>query len=368
MLPAHCARPHGARISSQELIPHALRQQGRKAILATDTSMAIRGLRTRIAGTIGEPRQLLLLPLLAASEEILIGGQAVIEGVMMRSPQSYAVAVRRPSGTLAVTQDSAAAPGGETPHFQIPDFPRFGHAGTSPGPGGSGLALLSPASTGRTRRRPRQEEGEAQRLGVGSEPGLLARLFRSLLQVSAALPGDARQAASPFAGNLIVFNLLDGTIRMVLFLALLIALSQWKEIQRLFEYHGAEHKVVWAYEKRGPIDVHTARGCSRFHPRCGTSFLLVVMGVSMIVYLFLPFHSFVAKFLWRILLLPVIAGISYEFIRFAARKQGSLWRWASQPGLWLQRVTTREPDDSQLETAIRPWKPPWHWKEVGAAN
>jgi uncharacterized protein YqhQ len=156
----------------------------------------------------------------------------------------------------------------------------------------------------------------------------------------------------PIAGNLIVFNLLDGTIRLVLFLALLIALAQWKDVQRLFEYHGAEHKVVWAYEKGGPVDVPTARGCSRLHPRCGTSFLLVVMGVAMIVYLFLPFQSFIARFVWRILLLPLITGISYEFIRFAARKKGSLWRWVAQPGLWLQRVTTREPDDSQLEIAI----------------
>jgi uncharacterized protein YqhQ len=157
----------------------------------------------------------------------------------------------------------------------------------------------------------------------------------------------------PAMNNPLAFNLLDGTIRIVLFLGFLVALAQWKEIQRVFEYHGAEHKVVWAFEKSLPLNVASARGCTRFHPRCGTSFLLVVMGMAMVLYMFLPFHSFAMRLAGRILLLPVIAGVSYEFIRFAAKAQGKLWRWASQPGLWLQRVTTREPDDSQLEVALK---------------
>jgi uncharacterized protein YqhQ len=155
------------------------------------------------------------------------------------------------------------------------------------------------------------------------------------------------------AGNTIVFNLVDGGIRIVLFLAFLFVLAQWKDIQRVFEYHGAEHKVVWAFEKRGPMDIPTARACSRFHPRCGTSFLLVVMAIAMVSYMFLPFRSFAWRLLGRILLLPLVAGVSYEFIRFAGRSRGKLWRRASQPGLWLQRLTTREPDDSQLEIAIK---------------
>ena len=111
--------------------------------------------------------------------------------------------------------------------------------------------------------------------------------------------------------------------------------------------------MVWAFERRGAIDVATARACTRFHPRCGTSFLLVVMAIAMVLYMFLPFRSFAMRFVGRLALLPVIAGVSYEFIRFAAKSQGRLWRWAAQPGLWLQRVTTREPDDRQLETAIQ---------------
>ncbi|MDE3179022.1 MAG: DUF1385 domain-containing protein, partial [Acidobacteriota bacterium] len=153
--------------------------------------------------------------------------------------------------------------------------------------------------------------------------------------------------------NFIAFNLADGIIRLALFLAFLFALSQMREIKRVFEYHGAEHKVVWAFEKNGGrVDLESARRATRFHPRCGTSFLLVVMVIALIVYLFLPFQSFAWKLIVRILLLPLIAGVSYEFIRYAAKAQGWVWHCASQPGLWLQRITTREPNDSQLETAI----------------
>ncbi|HLW78755.1 MAG TPA: DUF1385 domain-containing protein, partial [Terriglobia bacterium] len=158
----------------------------------------------------------------------------------------------------------------------------------------------------------------------------------------------------PAFSHLLLFNLTDGAVRIVLFLGFLILLAQWKDMKRLFEYHGAEHKVVWAYEKtRGHADLATARASTRFHPRCGTSFLLVVMVIAMVVYLFLPFRSFGWRLASRIALLPVIAGVSYEFIRFAAKSEGILWKWAAQPGLWLQRVTTREPDDSQLEISLR---------------
>ena len=157
----------------------------------------------------------------------------------------------------------------------------------------------------------------------------------------------------PKIENPFLFNLVDGIIRMVLFLGFLWLISQWKDIQRVFEYHGAEHKVVWAYEKTGRFDLATAREATRFHPRCGTSFLLVVMVIAMLIYMLIPFESFAGRFAGRLALLPLIAGISYEFIRFAAKSQGILWRWAAQPGLWLQRITTREPNDAQLETAIK---------------
>jgi uncharacterized protein YqhQ len=144
----------------------------------------------------------------------------------------------------------------------------------------------------------------------------------------------------------------DGVIRMAIFLAFLFLISRLKEIRRVFEYHGAEHKVVFNFESRAPLTVDNAQKFVTFHPRCGTSFLLVVMVISMIVYALLPFDSFTAKFLARIALLPLITGLSYELIRFAANRQGTAMGLITAPGLWLQRITTKPPDDREVAVAI----------------
>jgi uncharacterized protein YqhQ len=147
-------------------------------------------------------------------------------------------------------------------------------------------------------------------------------------------------------------NMTDGVIRMVIFLAFLFLLSLMKDIHRVFEYHGAEHKVVFNFESGKPLTVENAQKFVTFHPRCGTSFLLVVMAISMICYALLPIDGFMPRFLARIALLPFIAGISYELIRFAAKRQGTMMGLLTAPGLWLQRVTTKPPDDSQAAVAI----------------
>jgi uncharacterized protein YqhQ len=144
----------------------------------------------------------------------------------------------------------------------------------------------------------------------------------------------------------------DGVIRMAIFLTFLFLLSLMKDIHRVFEYHGAEHKVVFNFESGKPVTVENAQKFVTFHPRCGTSFLLVVMAISMICYALLPIDGFMPRFLARIALLPFIAGISYELIRFAAKRQGTLMGLLTAPGLWLQRVTTKPPDDSQAAVAI----------------
>jgi uncharacterized protein YqhQ len=151
----------------------------------------------------------------------------------------------------------------------------------------------------------------------------------------------------------IAFNAVDGIIRIVIFLGFLYTISLWKDIRRVFEYHGAEHKVVFNFESGEPITVANAQRFTTFHPRCGTSFLLVVMMISMAVYTLLPFDGFLAKFLSRVALLPVIAGLSYEIIRFAARRRASLMAAFTAPGLWLQRITTKPPSDDQTAVAIR---------------
>lgn len=313
---------------------------------------------TRLQSAGRQALRLTCLPVLQAPEEVLMGGQAVIEGVMMRSPHSYAVAVRQPRGALAVTQAYLDRPSDKHPWLRLPVLRGLGVLGQAMVLGIRALRYSAEQALD-DEEKPAAETAKTKK---SSEVGgwvLAANIAFSLVFFIVMYKLVPLYLATGIShhylrtNNNLTFNLLDGFIRIILFVGFLLLIAQWKEIQRVFEYHGAEHKVVWAFEKRGPIDVAAARACTRLHPRCGTSFLLVVMGIAMVLYMFLPFHTFWLRFAGRIVLLPVIVGLSYEFIRFAAKSKGWLWKWASQPGLWLQRVTTREPDDSQLETAIK---------------
>jgi uncharacterized protein YqhQ len=145
---------------------------------------------------------------------------------------------------------------------------------------------------------------------------------------------------------------MDGVIRMVLFLAFLLVVSRMKDMRRVWEYHGAEHKVVFNFESGQPVTVENAQKFVTFHPRCGTSFLIVLMLLAIPIYAFLPFDSFVLKFVARIALLPLIIGVSYELIRYAAKHQQGLLATITTPGLWLQRITTKPPADEQAAVAI----------------
>jgi uncharacterized protein YqhQ len=156
----------------------------------------------------------------------------------------------------------------------------------------------------------------------------------------------------PALGGRIIFNLIDGGIRLILFLLFIWGVSLWKDIRRVYEYHGAEHKTVFAFENGDPLDTASVQKYSTFHPRCGTSFLMTVMLISIGFYMLIPFTTFWARFASRIILLPVIAGVSYEIIRFAAKHRGSLFALMTAPGLWLQRITTKPPSDEQAQCAI----------------
>jgi uncharacterized protein YqhQ len=158
--------------------------------------------------------------------------------------------------------------------------------------------------------------------------------------------------AVPAVGSRLAINLVDGSLRIVIFLAFLALLSRMKDIHRVFEYHGAEHRVVFNFESGEPVSIERAQRFVTWHPRCGTSFLLVVMVISMIFYAFLPIDNFAGKLVARILLLPLITGVSYELIRFAAKRQSGLMAFLTRPGLWLQRVTTQPPSNDQTEVAI----------------
>jgi uncharacterized protein YqhQ len=292
-----------------------------------------------------------LLPLLESNEETLVGGQAVVEGVMMRAPHSYCVAVRRPGGEIVTDQMPVSRIGDKYPIFKVPVFRGVGTLGQAMYLGIKALMFSSNTSL--------EEEGAGKPAPQISPTVMAVNLIFSLaffIFLYKFIPlylATLLGKIYPALQGRIAFNLTDGVIRILIFIAFLYGISRWKDIRRVFEYHGAEHKVVFNYESGKPVSVENARAFSTFHPRCGTSFMLVVMVIAIGVYALIPSDGFVAKLLWRIALLPLISGISYELIRYAAKHRGSLLAFLSTPGLWLQRITTQPPADDQLAVAIQ---------------
>lgn len=281
--------------------------------------------------------------------DMLIGGQAVIEGVMMRSLTGYSVAVRQPDGGIAIKKDKLVSVTKKYPFLKTPILR------------GSvvliqslilGMRALSYSTSVATEG----EEGEPE---ISNWAIAGSMIFALLLGVGLfilaplGLTNLIRHYLLPGMGN-IAYNATDGVIRAIFFFVYILSISFMDEIKRVFQYHGAEHKTVYTFEANEELTVENARGKSTLHPRCGTSFLMFVMAISIAVFSFVPSTApFLVKFGARVVLIPLIAGIAYEIIRFSARHLDSAaCRALIQPGLWLQRITTKEPDDKQLEIAI----------------
>lgn len=291
-----------------------------------------------------------LLPVLESGEETLVGGQAVMEGVMMRAPHSYSIAVRKPDGGI-VTETAALRKVSEKyPIFKYPFLRGVGTLGQAMWLGVKSLKFSANVLL--------EAEGKGEKKESVSDWAMTLNLlfsFAFFIFLYKFVPLKLTQwivAALPEWSGQFASNFIDGVIRIAIFLAFLYGISRFKDIARVFQYHGAEHKVVFNFESRQPLSVENAQKFVTWHPRCGTSFLIVVMLISMCIYMLLPFEGFWTKFAARIVLLPVIAGVSYEIIRFAAKHPGSLMTVLTAPGLWLQRITTKTPDDSQAEIAI----------------
>jgi uncharacterized protein YqhQ len=292
-----------------------------------------------------------MLPVLESGEETtLVGGQAVMEGVMMRAPHSYCVTVRKPNGEL-VTETSALPRVSEKyPIFKLPVLRGLGTLGQAMWLGLKALRFSAAAALDDGQSQSKSKDVSSWMMGVNLGFSLLFFLFLYKF-VPLYLATQIGHYYPSMHGRFAV-NMADGVIRIAIFLSFLTLISRMKDIRRVFEYHGAEHKVVFNFESGQPVNVKNAQRFVTWHPRCGTSFLLVVMVMSMLVYALLPFDGFAARLLGRIALLPVVAGVSYELIRFAARRQGSLMAGLTAPGLWLQRVTTKPPSDEQTSVAI----------------
>lgn len=364
--------------------------------------------------------------------DLIVGGQAVIEGVMMRTPNAYAIAVRKADGTIVNTAARLPKWSDKAPILKLPILRGGAVLIQSMGLGIKALNYSASEAFAEAEEAKAEEvevaltpaviEGEGDFAGLtGGVPGLFpipkqkrskdelkkggtmaaagsivfALVFNVLLFVAAPLlltnaifvaAGWTPQAATSTAQAgtpatpaqeestlqrtwnsiraymhpvrpTVGFNLIDGAIRMSFFLIMIISFSFLKDIRRVFQYHGAEHKTVFTWEKGLDLTVDNARPQPRQHPRCGTSFLMVVMLVSIILFSVIKFDSLVFNFLVRIVLIPVVAGLSYEIIRLSARKEGgAFFKFITRPGVWLQNVTTKEPDDKQLEVAIEALK------------
>ncbi len=291
---------------------------------------------------------------LDGKEEVLVGGQAVLEGVMMRAPHSYCVAVRRTSGEIALEQQRLPKLSEKHPIFRYPILRGVGTLGQAMSLGIRALRFSANAAFEDTPAEQKSKQPKELTGAMIAVQLLFSLVFFVFLYKFVPLYlATALGKWLPVFQSRIPFNVADGVIRMAIFVGFLWLVSQWRDMRRVFEYHGAEHRVVFNYESGRPVTVEAAREFSTFHPRCGTSFLLVVMLVSIAVYTLLPFDGFIAKLTGRVALLPLIAGLSYEVIRFAAKHRGGLMACLTAPGLWLQRITTRPPSDDQTAVAIR---------------
>jgi uncharacterized protein YqhQ len=294
-----------------------------------------------------------LLPALEGGEETLVGGQAVLEGVMMRSPHAWAIACRKPSGEVSTHSEPLERLSEKRKWMAWPvirGVVTLGHAMTL-----GFRALKFSANVALDELQPEVPENKKLEISgwmAAVNIVISVGFFIFTYKFLPLLAATELKRVNPVFGEQIIFNLVDGAIRIALFLLFIWAVSLMRDIHRVFEYHGAEHKTVYAFENGDPLDTPAVQKYSTYHPRCGTSFLMTVMIISIVVYTLVPATTFWARFGARIALLPVIAGVSYEIIRFAAKHRGSLFALMTAPGLWLQRITTQPPSDDQAECAI----------------
>jgi uncharacterized protein YqhQ len=283
-----------------------------------------------------------------AKDQIRVGGQAVIEGVMMRSPNSMAVAVRRPNGEIVVKRERLNFFSEKKSFSKVPLARGV-------------LNLLSALVLGMkalnfsaSQSLEEEKEISSWSMGLTFAFALCFGIFLFFL-IPLFLTKWLRFAIPMVSTSGVVFNLIDGIIRMMIFLAYLRVISFFKEIRRIFEYHGAEHKSIFALESGEALRPDRVKTFSYLHPRCGTSFLLIVMVVSILVFALIPHQlPFGYKVASRVVFIPLIAGLAYEIIRFADQKRAKKsMQYVIQPGLWLQRMTAREPSEDQIEVALR---------------
>ena len=296
-----------------------------------------------------------------------IGGQAVLEGVMMKNKEKYAVAVRKPDGEIEVEVETYQGLAHGSKFKELPFIRGIFNFLDS--------LILGTRALNYSASFYEEEEGKEtkfdkamDKMSGGNGEKLLSGIVTVIsimlaVGIFIVLPYFISSLFESFIRNRSLMAIIEGVIRIALFLLYVWGISAMKDIRRLYQYHGAEHKCINCIEKGRPLTVHNVMRSSRLHKRCGTSFIFFVMLVSIVLFFFIQVDNVAEKVILRILLMPVVAGISYEIIRLAGRTDNVFIKILSAPGMWIQRTTTREPDESMAEVAIASVEAVFDWKK-----
>ena len=296
-----------------------------------------------------------------------IGGQAVLEGVMMKNKEKYAVAVRKPDGEIEVEVETYQGLAHGSKFKELPFIRGIFNFLDS--------LILGTRALNHSASFYEEEEGKEtkfdkamDKMSGGNGEKLLSGIVTVIsimlaVGIFIVLPYFISSLFDSFIRNRSLMAIIEGVIRIALFLLYVWGISAMKDIRRLYQYHGAEHKCINCIEKGRPLTVHNVMRSSRLHKRCGTSFIFFVMLVSIVLFFFIQVDNVAEKVILRILLMPVVAGISYEIIRLAGRTDNVFIKILSAPGMWIQRMTTREPDESMAEVAIASVEAVFDWKK-----
>lgn len=295
-----------------------------------------------------------------------IGGQAVLEGVMMKNKDAYAVAVRKPDGEITVKTEEYKGCMGEAKWTKLPFIRGVFNFVDSLVLGMRCLNFSASFYEDEEAEETKADKVADKLFGDKTEEVLMALTmllsFALAIALFMLLPYFAAQWLTGYIRNESLLALVEGIIRIIIFLVYIVAISAMKDIRRVYQYHGAEHKCINCIERGRVLNVENVRKSSRQHKRCGTSFLLFVVFVSVIIFFFIRVESPVLRIVLRIALVPVIAGISYEIIRLAGKNDNPVVNIISAPGMWLQKLTTREPEDDMIEVAIASVEAVFDWR------
>ncbi len=298
-----------------------------------------------------------------------IGGQAVIEGVMMKNKDTYAIAVRKPDGAIEVKKENYKGLGEKYSFAKLPIIRGVVAFAESMSIGMKTLTYSASFYEEEEPEKPDKLEETINKVFKDKkkvESALMAATVCASVLMAVGifmiLPFFVAEFFQKITDNTMVLALIEGALRIGIFIAYVAAISQMEDIKRVFMYHGAEHKTINCVESGKELTVANVKKCSKHHKRCGTSFMFIVMFVSIIFFLFIRVENVWTRMLFRILLIPVVAGVSYEFIRLAGNSDSPIVALLSKPGIWLQGLTTREPDDSMIEVAIASVEAVFDWK------